>query len=112
MIVERLTPEQQKQQNIEKMWLFDMASLASPAERAAAMTLLQNVHHLSMTQIWSQIEGSYLPKRLEEVQDAMAQLFAKNDVLESQALKISALEIDLQTWRKSFLFKMWQFFTL
>jgi|HubBroStandDraft_6_1064221.scaffolds.fasta_scaffold02559_11 hypothetical protein len=109
MIVEKLTPEQQKQQNIEKMWLFEMASLASPAERVAAVTLLQNVHHLSMTQIWSQIEGSYLPKRLEEMQDSLAQLLAKNDVLESQSLKIAALESELQTWRKSFLFRVWNF---
>jgi hypothetical protein len=95
-----LTPEQEQAKQIEKVWLLDMAGSAPRQERRAALALLQANHRLNVNQVWGQVQATYLPKILEEIQSA----------IETQMAKTSALEAELAAWRKHFLFRVFQFF--
>jgi hypothetical protein len=103
--------EENQRTNAAKMLLCEMAAQGTRKERLAAMVRLRTEHGFTTHALWSQIQASFLPFMLVELDSKTDTLLAKNDVLESQALKIYALETELQTWRKSFLFRVWKFFT-
>jgi hypothetical protein len=74
LTTERLTPEQQDALQKEKLLLLSRAVVGPPLERAAALQRLRAVHHLSDTQIVSQIGPTSTLCRLEENQTLLLQL--------------------------------------
>jgi hypothetical protein len=75
MPTDRLSPEDQLAVQAEKLLLFSRATVAPMAERHAAIARLQSTpHHLSLTQIYSQIGPMSTLCRLEENQALLLQL--------------------------------------
>jgi hypothetical protein len=86
------THEQQRQQR-----LLQFAAEGNPEERARASAVLQTDFGMSPTNIWKNIEQSYVRARTDEIQAAVARIE-------------STLAFEIKEWNRSWLFRIWRLF--
>ena len=123
MLTVRRTAEEETALQAEKILLLSRATVAPAPERGAAVARLRAVHHLSDSQIYSQIGATSSLCRLEENQALLVQLTATVQKLasslcrleENQAIllqlpaTVQKLAQDTDAFRKSWLFFLWRF---
>jgi hypothetical protein len=129
MLLEKLSAEEQAELQKEKLLLLSRAIVAPTLERHAAVARLRTVHHLSESQIYSQIGAASSLCRLEENQQILLQLSATvQKLVQDEARRFEenhAVLLQLNTavgklvqdtdaeavaFRKSWLFRLWRFF--
>ena len=96
------THEQQRQQR-----LLQFAAEGNPEERASASAVLQTDFGMSPTNIWKNIEQSYVRARTDEIQAAVARIEL---TITADAAAEKALAAEIKSWKKSWLFQIWRFF--